>query len=240
MISIINKGDFDKIKNILPNTLMQNGELKVENITKEEMLILYKFFRRSFLDSTIPVKKPIGFYINNKSNGVGLEVISRNISVLESNIELIKNISKLIVIGDCADEIVAKDLVGKIKAGNLNVISDGSPVKFLDPSIEVLNSIESIDLGLVVYENTGSCLMDDNMEILQSIVNDLSRTTNNYYPLNTENTLYSNIRILPFNGFKIRYNLVGNISELDINYLWKNYINNLSEEVCSIEYDEEL
>lgn len=240
MISIINKGDFEKIRNILPKTVMQNGELKIENASKEELSILYKFFRRSFLDSTIPVKKPIGFYINNKSNGIGLEVISRNISVLESNIELIKNISKLTIIGECADEIVAKNLVGKIKAGNLNIISDGSPVKFLDPSIEVLNSIDSIDLGLVVFENTGSSLMDDNMEILSSLVNDLSRATNNYYPLNTENTLYENIRILPFNGFKIRYNLVGNISEKDINYLWKNYINNLSEEVCSSEYDEDL
>lgn len=225
LIMIILESEFKSIKDCLLASEMMDGRLILkEKVDHDRLALVYKFFRKSFMDGYIPIKKPIGFYIINKKSYNSSEIY-RNPAILESQIELIKNIAKITIVGNCATEVVAHDLIGKVKAGNLKLMSDGNPVKILDPSIEVMNCISNIDLGLIIHEDIGSRIMDENMEIILELTSEQGRRRNNIYPLNTESTLIENIRILPFNRFDIRYVLVGNISEKDMNALWKNYIN---------------
>lgn len=196
---------------------------------------LYKKFREAFMDGKLSVKKPIGFKITNAKQSLETIAVSRSSLVLESQIELSKNISKLVICGNSAIQVKCTNLKGKIYAGNLNITSDNRSVKVLDPSVFILTAMQSLDLNLVIYPNSGFHLIEDNVEIMRdecldnkqnigSIGGELVHPkADEYYPLNTDHSLIDYIRIIPFDSHRIKYTITNNVRDEDLNNLWQSY-----------------
>lgn len=232
---MLDRKEIMRLKSVLKQTEMVRGSLQVPPIPAEDLQSIYNIFRTSILDGYIPLKKPIGFCLNSSS--VSLQSISANVTsrhpfLLESQVRVISNLAKLIIVNDeIPDGIVARNLNGRVKAGNLNIelgsYENKKKVKFLDPSIDIFTASRNIDLYLIVRECTRYQLMEDSMKQIEKIAMEVGESSEKYLPLNVHSSLTDYIHILPFNKHKIRYTLIGNISEKDMNLLWQNYIRSL-------------
>lgn len=229
---IIQSRDYYRLKAVLKETNMDKGKLQVpKSVSKEDLFIIYRFFRKSILDGYIPLKKPIGFNIINKNSISESDVTSRNTALLDSQIKVIESLSKVIIVEESLPPFVTTGtLSGKVTAGDLCRV-DGTPIHCLDPALELFTAREPISLILIPHDCTRYRLMEDNMEEVDKLRKEIDDEEERIvvYPLNVHSSLIDYIHIRPFNHHDIKYTLVGSISEIDMNKLWHKYLDTIEE-----------
>lgn len=217
---------FRRLRPVLESSVMDRGKLRLgKQVSEEDLRIIYKCFRASMLDGYIPIKKPIGFIVESRQYPQSANIVSRHPCLLESQLKMMENLSKLIVVGNCASEVTTDLLQGKIKASNLGIQADGKPVRFLDPSVSICSAIKPIRIKMIINENVGYKIMEESYHSIDKLLKTYGKEENRCIPLNVQHSLFDYIRVLPFNRKEIRYTLVGNISEKDMNDLWHKFIN---------------
>lgn len=228
--NIIQSRDYYRLQSVLHETNMSKGKLQVpKSISKEDLAIIYRLFRKSILDGYIPLKKPIGFNIINANNFEESDVTSRNTALLESQISIIENLSKIIITDDSVPPYIkTKPLFGKVTAGDLCRL-DCTPIRCLDPALPLFTAREEVSLILVPKDCTRYRLMEENMKDLEEFKESIDAEDLVLYPLNVHSSLIDYIHILPFNHYDIRYTLVGSISEKDMNKVWHKFLNSIEE-----------
>lgn len=223
----ISVNDSRRLKTVLKDSQMIRGKLQFqEKVNAEDLAIIYRCFRMCMLDGYIPITKPIGFSLVSDEYPLGVSITSRHPCILESQLKLMGNISKLIVVNQAPAKVISKVLRGKIRAGNLDIrFSDGEKVEFLDPSIEICNAIKPVRISLFLNKGTGYELMEGSYHTMRKIaLNYGDKSSSSYLPLNTEYSLFNYIRIKPFNRKEIKYSLVGDVKESHFNNLWHDFI----------------
>lgn len=207
----------------MDNCVLKNGYVKT-TLKGEALKAMYSNLLRMCLDGTMPITKIIGFSVKSDKH-LETTVLNRSVSLLENQIEISSNLSKLIFTGlninQCminipAGRIYAKDLVlpaRRVKVEDKVVLKH---LKIINADTYLFTATEDIQLDLYLNKASGAFLIKDNVKQIKTV-------DTKYYPLNSTHNLAPVIRFLPFDGYSIRYRLSKGISEDNINEIILDY-----------------
>lgn len=208
----------------MDNCIFKDGYVQT-SLTGEPLKALYKNLLELFLDGKIGVSKVIGFEVKSDKH-LDVAVLNRPTSLLENQIEIAGNISKLVFYGldvkNCtcilpAGKIYARDLILPVRRVKTDTGVEMKSLQVLNKDTYLFTAVEGVQLNMYIEKACGPVLIKDNNHKMEC------NSDIKYYPLNSDHDLAPFIRFLPFNGYSIRYRLDKNISEDAINEIIQSY-----------------
>ena len=230
------------IADIVKDSHMIDGRL-VTPKKGNDLRELYTIFRRAFLDGEIKYFKPIAFKISAKSGFANVNAVGRSTVCLESQMDVARLVSNMsfincrlkLVVVNCnnmlndAMSVTYRQASRNYKSGEVSKLANETdivPIRVLNEKAIMPRAInDGFELSLLCSKDNGVRDVSYNVRTLRTKFK--IKNINDYFPIATDYRLSKYIRVLPFNGYTINYELDG-ISK-DVSLLWEEYVDNIIE-----------
>lgn len=206
-------------------TRLHNG--KMIGYDKADIKSFYKYIRTAVLYNLIPITKPVGFNISSGALNAA-ELLNRHERLLDNNIEIVTNLSSLIVHSKEYPEsrmMLTPDISGVIDSTTANIMCNSVPVLIISPKQYICTTIDTrkLQLRLIVKTGTDESTTEDSSRFINDYIVEKGFPAGTVFtPLRTTFTLEPYVLIEPLIDNEIRINLEG-ITEDNFNILWNRY-----------------
>lgn len=190
----------------------------------------FKMVREAILDCHVPVTKVIGFSVVSRNDSTGrTDVASRSTLLLENNIEVMRNLSKVTFLPQRGE---VKKYFVSTRAPQMNMdleydpvyatddlfATEGNSLKVLDQNVKLFTPQGPVILRLLLHNGTGQFTFEESLQKTIEVLKDNAKGSYIGVPVNF--SLNDYIRILPPDMGIMRYRLYNGMTDEIMNQFW--------------------